>query len=61
MMQYRDLLIDALMDQNFTLDEAEQLISLRERLEHQQQQEEAFRNFARWLVRQGRLSEFDEK
>jgi hypothetical protein len=61
MMQYRDLLIDALMDQNFTLDEAEQLISLRERLEHQRQQEEAFRNFARWLVKQGRLNEFGEK
>jgi hypothetical protein len=61
MMQYRDLLIDALMDQNFTLDEAEQLISLRERLENQRQQEEAFRNFARWLVKQGRLNEFDEK
>ncbi len=29
MMQYRDLLIDALLDQSFTLDEAEQLISLR--------------------------------
>ncbi len=61
MMQYRDLLIDALMDQNFTLEEAEQLISLRERLESQQRQEEAFRNFARWLVKQGRLNEFDEK
>lgn len=61
MMQYRDLLIDALMDQNFTLDEAEQLISLRERLENQRQQEEAFRNFARWLVKQGRLNEFEEK
>ncbi|HEU5369159.1 MAG TPA: hypothetical protein VFU69_11880 [Ktedonobacterales bacterium] len=61
MMQYRDLLIDALMDQNFTLDEAEQLISLRERLENQRQQEEAFRNFARWLVKQGRLNEFDDK
>jgi hypothetical protein len=60
MMQYRDLLIDALMDQNFTLDEAEQLISLRERLERQQVQEEALRNFARWLVKHGRLNEFDE-
>jgi hypothetical protein len=61
MMQYRDLLIDALMDQNFTLDEAEQLISLRERLESQQRQEEAFRNFARWLVKQGRLNEFEDE
>lgn len=61
MMQYRDLLIDALMDQSFTLEEAEQLIALRERLEHQQRQEEAFRNFARWLVKQGLLNEFDEE
>ena len=61
MMQYRDLLIDALMDQNFTLDEAEQLISLRERLESEQRQEEAFRNFARWLVKQGRLNEFEDE
>jgi hypothetical protein len=61
MMQYRDLLIDALMDQNFTLDEAEQLISLRERLESQQRQEEAFRNFARWLVKQGRLNELEDE
>ncbi len=61
MMQYRDLLIDALMDQDFTLDEAEQLISLRERLERQQLLEEAQRNFARWLVKQGRLNELNEE
>lgn len=61
MMQYRDLLIDALLDQSFTLDEAEQLISLRERLEHQQLQEESHRNFARWLVNHGRLNEFEKK
>ncbi|HLZ60257.1 MAG TPA: hypothetical protein VKR06_25190 [Ktedonosporobacter sp.] len=61
MMQYRDLLIDALLDQRFTLDEAEQLISLRERFEQQKLQEESHRNFARWLVQQGRLNEFDEQ
>ncbi len=60
MMQYRDLLIDALMDQDFTLDEAEQLIALRERVERQRLQEEALRNFARWLVKQGRLNELNE-
>jgi hypothetical protein len=61
MMQYRDLLIDALLDQSFTLDEAEQLISLRERLENQRLQEESHRNFARWLVKHGRLNEFEQK
>jgi len=59
-MQYRDLLIDALLDQGFTVDEAEQLISLRERLELQRAQEESLRNFARWLVKHGRLNEFEE-
>ncbi len=61
MMQYRDLLIDALLDQRFTLDEAEQLISLRERFEQQKLQEESHRKFARWLVQQGRLNEFDDQ
>jgi len=56
---YRDLLIDALMDQDFTPDEAEGLITYRERREAQLRTEEAFRNFARWLVKQGRLNEFD--
>ena len=59
-MQYRDLLIDALLDQGITVDEAEQLISLRERLELQRAQEESLRIFARWLVKQGRLNEFKE-
>ena len=61
MMQYRDLLIDALLDQSFTLDEAEQLVSLRERLENQRLQEESYRNFARWLVKHGRLNEFEKQ
>ena len=61
MMQYRDLLIDALLDQSFTVDEAEQLISLRERLERQQCEEESHRNFACWLVKHGHLNEFEKK
>ena len=59
-MQYRDLLIDLLLDKGFTVYEAEQLISLRERIELQQAQEESLRNFARWLVKRGHLDEFKE-
>jgi len=60
-MHYQDLLIDALLDKGFSVDEAEQLIALRERIECQQAQEEALRNFARWLVKHGHLDEFKEK
>ncbi len=59
-MQYRDLLIDALLDKGFTVDEAEQLVSLRERIECQQAQEDSLRNFARWLVKHRYLDEFKE-
>lgn len=59
-MPYKDLLIDLLLDKGFSVDEAEQLISLRERLDQQQAQEELHRNFARWLANQGRLDEFKE-
>lgn len=59
-MPYKDLLIDLLLDKGFSVDEAEQLISLRERIEQQQAQEESLRNFARWLVKRGRLDEFKD-
>lgn len=59
-MPYKDLLIDLLLDKGFSVDEAEQLISLRERIEQQQAQEESHRNFARWLVKRGRLDEFKD-
>ncbi len=59
-MQYHDLLIDALLDKGFTVEEAEHLISLRERLELQQAREETLRNFIRWLVQHGHLNEFKD-
>ncbi len=59
MQQYLDLLIDALLDEGFTLDEAKRLIQLREIYEEQQAtQETNYHRFARWLVEHGRLSEW---
>jgi DNA-binding transcriptional MerR regulator len=59
MQQYIDLLIDALLDEGFTLDEAKRLIQLREVYEEQQAtQETNYHRFARWLVDHGRLSEW---
>jgi len=59
MQRYTDLLIDALLDEGFTLDEAKRLIQLREVYEEQQAtQETNYHRFARWLVEHGRLSEW---
>jgi DNA-binding transcriptional MerR regulator len=59
MQQYIDLLIDALLDEGFSLDEAKRLIQLREVYEEQQAiQETNYHRFARWLVEHGRLSEW---
>ena len=59
MQQYRDLLIDALLDEGFTVEEASKLIQLRE--QHDEQQATRITNyhrFVRWLVEQGRLSDW---
>ncbi len=40
MRQYDDLLIDALLDHGFTVQEAENLITLQERVERERQEEE---------------------
>jgi len=59
MQQYIDLLIDALLDEGFTVDEASRLIQLREAYEEQlAKQETNHHRFIRWLVEQGRLSEW---
>ncbi len=60
---YMDLLVDALLDEGFTLNEASQLIALREKFEEEQQtareiQETNYHCFIRWLVEQGRLSDW---
>jgi hypothetical protein len=59
MQQYIDLLIDALLDEGFTVDEASRLIQLREAYEEQlEKQETNHHRFIRWLVEQGRLSDW---
>jgi len=59
MQQYIDLLIDALLDEGFTVEEANRLIQLREEYEERQAtQETNYHRFVRWLVQQGRLSDY---
>ncbi|HZR40138.1 MAG TPA: hypothetical protein VFB12_08490 [Ktedonobacteraceae bacterium] len=56
---YVDLLIDALLDEGFTLEEAQRLIQLQEEYEQRlATQETNYHRFVRWLVEHGRLSEW---
>jgi hypothetical protein len=57
--QYIDLLIDALLDEGFTVEEACRLIQLQEEYEVRQATEETnYHRFVRWLVEHGRLSDW---
>ncbi|MDQ2884977.1 MAG: hypothetical protein M3Y39_02730 [Chloroflexota bacterium] len=57
--QYTDLLIDALLDEGFTVEEALRLIQLQEEYEERRATEETnYHRFVRWLVEHGRLSEW---
>jgi hypothetical protein len=57
--RYVDLLIDALLDEGFTVDEARRLILLQEEYEERRATEETnHHRFVRWLVEHGRLSEW---
>ena len=59
MQQYLDLLIDALLDEGFTVEEANRLIQLREEHEEQLATEETnYHRFIRWLIEHGRLSDW---
>jgi hypothetical protein len=59
MQQYIDLLIDALLDEGFTVEEASRLIHLREEYEERQAAEETnHHRFVRWLVEHGRISDW---
>ncbi|HET9920267.1 MAG TPA: hypothetical protein VFQ30_10535 [Ktedonobacteraceae bacterium] len=59
MQQYVDLLIDALLDEGFTLREASRLIELREHYEEVRASEETnYHRFIRWLIEHGRLSDW---
>jgi hypothetical protein len=51
MHRYEDLLVDALLDEGFTVDEALRLIALQERVEHERREEEERRRFAEWIAR----------
>jgi hypothetical protein len=58
--QYMDLLIDALQDEGFTVEEASKLIALRE--DHEERQATRITNyhhFVRWLIEHGRISDWD--
>ncbi|MBV9691161.1 MAG: hypothetical protein JO202_15795 [Ktedonobacteraceae bacterium] len=56
---YIDLLIDALLDKGFTVEEANRLIDLQEKYEKQQtEQETNSHRFVRWLVENARLSDW---
>lgn len=58
-LQYADLLIDALLDEGFTVKEAQCLIQLQEKYEEQRATEITnHHRFIRWLVEHGRLSEW---
>jgi len=57
--QYVDLLIDALLDEGFTVDEAQRLIRLQEEYELRLATEETnYHRFIRWLVEHGRISDW---
>ena len=57
--RYVDLLIDALLDEGFSVDEARRLILLQEEYEERRATEETnYHRFVRWLVEHGRLSEW---
>ncbi len=59
MQQYIDLLIDALLDEGFTVEEASKLIKLREQYdERKASQETNYHRFVRWLIEHGRLSDW---
>ena len=49
MSQYEDLLIDALLDSGFSLEEAIRLIELQERVERERRRKREQGEFAQWL------------
>ncbi|GAC1655408.1 MAG: hypothetical protein NVS4B12_27850 [Ktedonobacteraceae bacterium] len=57
--KYMDLLIDALLDEGFTVEEARRLIQLQEEYnERLATKETNYHRFVRWLVEHGRLSDW---
>lgn len=60
MHQYDDLLVDALLDVGFTVEEALRLIALEERVERERQEEQERREFAEWMARISSIYESGE-
>ncbi|WP_376796081.1 hypothetical protein [Thermogemmatispora sp.] len=59
MQHYSDLLIDALLDEGFTVEEASRLIELREAYEERLAREEnPSQRCMHWLIEDGRLSDY---
>ena len=57
--QYIGLLIDALLDEGFTVEEAEKLIRLQEEYQERQAKEETnYHRFVRWMVEHGIISDW---
>jgi len=57
--QYIGLLIDALLDEGFTVDEAEKLIRLQEKYQERRVHEETnHHRFVRWMVERGIISDW---
>ena len=57
MNQYEDLLVDALLDRGFTVEEAIRLIELQERVERERREEDDRKKFAEWMARISKASE----
>jgi hypothetical protein len=51
MHQYEDLLVDALLDRGFSVDEALHLIELQNRVERDRRDAEERRRFSEWMAR----------
>jgi hypothetical protein len=55
--QYEDLLVDALLDRGFTVEEAIRLIELQERVERERREDDDRKKFAEWMARISGASE----
>lgn len=60
MHQYEDLLVDALLDVGFTVEEALRLIALQERVERERVEDQERREFAEWMARISSIYESNE-
>ncbi|HEY7415081.1 MAG TPA: hypothetical protein VH593_07800 [Ktedonobacteraceae bacterium] len=57
--QYIDLLIDALLDEGFTLEEVERIIRLQEKYQERKTKEETnYHRFVRWMIEHGHISDW---